>query len=275
MLTWYLPSLYGDIRLESTTEGSTKVTIHGLSPQEKVAMRALLTRAVRSTPFSPAWATPDMLEGFKLDRTTEQSLTLRATISQVQKVLSKPLKPNRKQVSIVRFSDGKIEEITESNIGLIESEATDTKPPKADVISEPEVEKSGKREKPTPKVATTVAQPVIGCPAPDFEAAEVRATRVLSAFLDPQQAADFARYQRFVAVGADTGHRYMLTSRNARSALQTYNRSLFDLDENVPLCVHDWEVPAAEELLGLFVHLRVPGLETYVRAIPDREGVLA
>jgi hypothetical protein len=43
----------------------------------------------------------------------------------------------------------------------------------------------------------------------------------------------------------------------------------------LPLCVHDWQVPAAEELLSLFVHLQLPGCETYVRAIPDREGVIA
>jgi hypothetical protein len=42
----------------------------------------------------------------------EQSFTLNAHIVEVQKVLSKPLKPMRKQVDAVRFTDGRIEEIS-------------------------------------------------------------------------------------------------------------------------------------------------------------------
>ena len=126
-----------------------------------------------------------------------------------------------------------------------------------------------------PVVAATVARPVLGCPAPDFDDAEVRATRVLSRFLDDDQLADFRAHQQFVVVGADTGHRYILTSRHCRSRLAERTRTLYDLDENIPLCVHDWEVPAAEELLGLLLHLQIPGSETYVRRIPDREGILA
>lgn len=130
--------------------------------------------------------------------------------------------------------------------------------------------------KPEPKAATTVAQPVIGCPAPDFADVEVRATRVLKTFLTPQQIADFERRQQFIAVGADTGHRYLLTSRHSKYALGfASNRSLFDIDEQHAFCVHDWEVPAAEELLGLFVHISLPGFERYVRGIPDVGGILA
>ena len=86
---------------------------------------------------------------------------------------------------------------------------------------------------------------------------------------------DFERHQRFVVIGADTGHRYMLTSRHARDELAHYHRTLFDLDEHIPLCVHDWQVPAAEELLSLCIHLQLPGCETYVRSIPDRDDILA
>jgi len=45
-------------------------------------------------------------------------------------------------------------------------------------------------------------------------------------------------------------------------------RSLFDVDEHMAYCVHDWEVPAAEEMLALHAFLSVPGLESYLRAIP-------
>jgi hypothetical protein len=201
---------------------------------------------------------------------TQQTLLLDAPISQVQQVLSRALKPGRKQVSAVRFRNGKIEEVTEANIGLIETTGEPVKEGPYRERSEHPTEP----EKPKPTVAVTVAQPVVGCPAPDFEAADVRATRVLSAFLDTQQREDFARYQRFVVTGIESGHRYMLTSRQARDELATYHRTLFDLDENTPLCVHDWDVPAAEELLALAILLRLPGKEHYVRSIPDREGIV-
>ena len=121
-----------------------------------------------------------------------------------------------------------------------------------------------------------MAQPVRGCPAPDFDDVEVRASRVLKAFLTLDQVEDFERRQQFVAIGADTGHRYLLTSRHARRALSLNgHRTLYDMDERVAMCVHDWEVPAPEELLALFIHLSLPGLEEYVRSIPDRDGILA
>jgi hypothetical protein len=268
---WYLPSFYGDISLEQKTAQQTLVTIQGLSSTEKLAVQALLKRA-SGTRLRSAWASAPDLERIRLGTMTEQTLLLDAPISQVQQLLSRALKPGRKQVSAVRFRDGKIEEVTEATIGLIE---TTGEPVKEGPYRERSEELPGpKPKKSKPTAAVTVAQPVVGCPAPDFEAADVRATRVLSAFLDTQQRADFARYQRFVVTGVESGHRYMLTSRQARDELATYHRTLFDLDENTPLCVHDWDVPAAEELLALAILLRLPGKEHYVRSIPDREGIV-
>jgi len=194
-------------------------------------------------------------------RAEPQTLELGAKLLDVQKTLSKPLKPGRKLVSAVRFAGGKIEEISESTIGLIDGTA--------EVIEETT---EPKKRTPVPEaVATTVAAPAIGCPTPDFERAEIRATRVLEAFLTTDQLEDFRTTQSFVAVGQETGHRYLLTSRNApqRSKVSTSMRSLFDLDEGYALCVHDWAVPTAEELLGLLVCLSVPGAEGYVRFLPE------
>jgi len=122
-----------------------------------------------------------------------------------------------------------------------------------------------------PAAAVTVAQPVIGCPCPEFERAEVRATRVLSAFLDPQQLADFDKHQAFLTTGADSGHLYLLTSRQApRERLaKVGGRTVYDLTEGRPICVHDWVVPAAEEMLELMLFLQMPGRESYVRALPE------
>jgi len=93
---------------------------------------------------------------------------------------------------------------------------------------------------------------------------------VLRAFLTPKQVDDFNRHQRFVSVGADTGHRYMLTSRNAPDELKNFGaRCVFDLDENRSYCVHDYDIPAEEELLTLHCLLAVPGYENWARAMRD------
>jgi hypothetical protein len=254
--------MFGDITLTATNTKQTKVVVERLAPTEKLAMMALLNRAANKR-----WAPADELKKLDVESSVEQVLHLQAPLDVVQKVLAKALKSGRKTVSAVRFANGKIEEVTESTIGLFFAQGT--------TVSEEPYRTPAVEPEPAPIVATTVAQPVLGCPAPDFDRADVRAGRVLSAFLNPDQRADFQLHQRFVAVGADTGHRYMLTSRYARDQLARYHRTLFDLDEGLPLCVHDWQVPAAEELLSLFVHLQLPGCETYVRAIPDREGVIA
>lgn len=193
-----------------------------------------------------------------MDSKEEQVIALDAPITRVQEFLQKQLKPHRKQISAVRFTDGRVEQLSEATLQTID--APDETP----------------KKKPKPIAAVTVAQPVIGCPAPDFDDVEIRATRVLKAFLTPEQVEDFERRQQFVAIGADTGHRYLLTSRHSKHGLSHFSslRSLYDMDEKLPLCVHDWEVPASEELLGLFVHVSLPGLEGYVRSIPDREGIL-
>lgn len=253
MLTWYLPSLFGDIALKSIEKKKTEVNFKGLSPQERIAMEVLLRKAASPGAMQDPWADKDALSKVDLESMDEQTFTLGASIAAVQKVLSKPLKPMRKQLSVVRFVNGTIEEVNSSNIGLIEAEGEETK-------------KSTRK----PRVAASVAQPVIGCPVPEFDEAEVRATRVLKEFLSSDQLADFDERQQFVVTGADTGHHYLLTSRHAprKRFVHESFRVVHDLDTGVDLCVHDWEVPAAEELLGLALHLQVPEQERYVRGLP-------
>lgn len=269
---WYLPSFYGDISLEQKGKSQTVLTFQGLSPTEKVAMEALIKRA-QGSQLRSAWASASELKQLNLKSMLQQSLLLSAPISEVQKALAKALKPGRKQVSAVRFSNGTIEEVTQATIGLIETTGESLQPMELPYRERTAPEEPEKPKKAKPAAAVTVAQPTVGCPAPDFEAADVRATRVLSTFLDVQQREDFARYQRFIVTGVDSGHRYMLTSRNARSQLAVFHRTLYDLDDQLPLCVHDWDVPAAEELLALAILIRLPGQERYVRSIPDRDGV--
>lgn len=223
----------------------------------------LFEKAMAPGVLKTPWATSATLSAIDLNATREQTLTLNASITKVQEFLQKKLKPHRKQITAVRFSDGSVTQLSEATLKTIDVPAET--PANADTPALA-----------VPKAAVTVAQPVLGCPAPDFDDIEIRATRVLKTFLTPEQIYDFERRQQFVAVGADTGHRYLLTSRHSKHGLAQHrsHRSLYDMDDREALCVHDWEVPAAEELLGLFVHLSLPGLEGYIRSIPDREGIL-
>lgn len=265
MLTWYLPSFYGDIRLEQLKKEQTKLTIVGLTPAERLAMTVLLREAEKERVVGPSW-NPAASRLLDLDSIREQSLVLQAPISKVQKLLAKQLKPGRDQVTVVRFGAGKMQEMSERQLEAIESQTASNSEPSTTTDS-PKLAATGTDDA-KPAVAATVARPTRGCPAPDFELAEQRATDVMCAFLDPEQLADFKSEQAFLSVGADTGHRYIITSRHARSVLAHTTRSLFDLDEQMPYCVHDWEVPAAEEMLALHAFLSVPGLESYLRAIP-------
>lgn len=229
--------------------------------------------------MSKPWCSTEIFDKLDLDSLKEQSLLLNAPIVDVQKVLEKPLKPMRKQVSVVRFAGGSIEEITSTNIGLVMDAAAEPSPAadsaRSEAASTAAATAAGAADaapkKKKPAVAATVAAPTIGCPAPDFDEADVRAERVLVEFLDADQLNDFLLQQQFLVTGGETGHRYLLTSRHAPKARfkAASFRCVYDLDEGRDLCVHDWEVPAAEELLGLAIHLQVPGLEGYVRHLPE------
>ena len=90
---------------------------------------------------------------------------------------------------------------------------------------------------------------------------------VLEAFLAPDQLEDWRRFNRFVAVGGTTGHRYMITSRHARDGLAAYQRTLYDLDERRALHVQDHEVPAPEECLAFALLVQLPGRESCLRSV--------
>ena len=262
MVKWFLPTFWGDIRLLSQGKDVTTVVLHGLTPTEKVAMEKVLQRAVQKGFTKSQWATPKQVKKIDLSSPLEQRLVLAAPILEVQATIAKVLKPKKKLLSVVRISGGQIEEVTEAMQGLIEAEASESSDPEASKDARPTT--SAK-----PTVAATVSPPDRGCPEPDFPNADVRATEVLKAFLSPDQLADFERHQAFLAIGADTGHRYQVTSRHARSEMARVRRGLYDLDEGQPLCVHDHEVPASEEMLSIFLCLQIPGREHYLRVLPE------
>ena len=280
---WYLPTFHGDIRLEAK-ERSTILIANELTPTEMAAMRELRKRAISPPPFRRPWATavdfPALdTEFYRTGR--EQRVELKTSIATVQAFLAPKLKPGRALLGAVRFSDGEVREIFKTEPKKVETyrqTAGELPPAKDDdeviegVFEEPEPKaKKTKpaKEKPAekePAAAATVAAPVLGCPAPDFPQADVRANRVLDAFLTEQQRQDWKSRGQIVTVGADTGHRYMLTSRERRDMLERFGgRSLFDLDAQIPVCTHDWDVPAAEEILALLLFVSLPTREKHVR----------
>lgn len=241
-------------------------------PIERKALGALRKRAL-ARPFgcSPWVEREEDFLGLDspayLEANKGVEIALDAKLETVRDFLARHLKPQRKLVNAVLFTNG----------AIVESAFTEPPPEgseprvlaSAPAPASPAASDAAKPQE-QPQRGTTVAAPVRGCPAPDFSDAELRAAQVLRHFLTAQQLDDYQRYNRFVAVGATTGHRYMLTSRHRQRELDRFGgRSLYDLDEGQPYCVHDWEVPAAEELLGLLVFLALPGREAYLREIVE------
>jgi hypothetical protein len=209
-----------------------------LSPSEREAMTAL---------------------GKKFDAATAGDagkVVIDKSVDKVEAYLAKSMKRGRKLLSAVVFKNGRIEEVHRLPTGEV------------DVKTERDADAGGVVEsvKDAVKAAVTVAQPTLSCPVPEFDRADVRATRVLREFLTPRQLADFERTQSFLVTGVDSGHRYVLTSRQAPTDRleRVGGRSVYDVDRGMAVCVHDWVVPAAEELLELALFLQLPGHELAV-----------
>ena len=237
---WFIPSFFGDVRLMEPREGTTLISYEKLTEGEKTALKALADHANKKKWGSGLLSDPPTATGH---------FTLEADIVEVQKFLSKALKPDRRIVSVI-YREGQMEEVI------------DAKTKKGEIVTS-----KGSRSKKGAKGAS-IAAPVRGCPEPDFVKAEIRATEVLRAFLNKEQQQDFARWNRFVTVGA-SGEKYMVTSRHAKDELSKYHRSLYALGMDLPICTHDWEIPAGEEMLTFHILVQLPEWEAWLRQRPN------
>lgn len=300
--TWYIPSFYGDVRLEADrTDPDNEATIlvaQNLTPTEEAAMEILRRRAIaKPKKFGPIsigkipWATAEDFRPIaeKTYRETEVKVRLLAPIAAVSAVLARAMKPGRRIVSVVKFADGKIEEIhgaatTATAAATAMTTALALPPPSTEkAIERVEKKKDSIAKKALVEAAATVAAPTLGCPSPDFGKSEVRARRVLMAFLDDQQKEDLQKTGRFISKGRDTGRRYLLALRDGpEGLLRTGGRGVYDLDRMTrasagtyyggPLCVHDWTVPPSEEVLAIHLMLNLPGREGLMRRLPEILG---
>jgi hypothetical protein len=170
-------------------------------------------------------------------------LLLNAKLGVVQKILAKALRPGRKLVSVVKFANDKLEEVFSADLK----------------DSTPEEKKTA--------TGVTVAKPARGCPVPRLGQADIKARNVLFEFLTDDQMDDFEDHQQFISTGVLTGHKYMVTSRNAPAKLEKFGgRQLYDLVDRQSFCIHhDGFVPAAEEMLTLHLMLQFPHHESYLR----------
>jgi len=216
----------------------------------------LRSRALQS--WRP-WASADEFEPLTDAKYASRDgvvVTLDAPIEKVQAVLFKAMRPYRKELMAIRIMEGSIQELK----GRPYRDASDETP------EAPKPEAAETKAK-----AVTVAQPVAGCPMPDFPEADVRASRVLETFLTEDQVADYRNTGAFISVGADSGRRYLICNRERPRlmAQKLGGRQLLCLDTGRPLCVHDWEVPPPEEMLAIHLMVTLPGRETQLAFLPE------
>jgi hypothetical protein len=277
---WFVPTWFGDIRLHK--EGKqTRVEIFKLTRRELEAVKALREHSLKKKGFRKPWAQASDWDAmpkaaFITGRKESNSVTLNTPIHTVQKFLTGQLQTGRDAISVMISKGGDLYEINVPDGQFPEPETPEQAEAAASfsILDNLLPFRKEANPDPAPAAAVTVPRPVLGCPAPDFAKAHIRANEVLRNFVTPEQMEDFERYQRFVTVGGLSGRRYMLTSRHARSELSTYHRTVYDLEADTPLCVHDWSVPAAEELLVMHLHLQSPRWEEYVRWLPEKEEVM-
>ena len=105
---WYIPSFYGDVRLEARGRAQCRVIAEKTTERERGALQALAEVASKrrwlptSKDPAPLYSDVGVLK-----------TTLEAPIETVAKQLAKLLKLHRKIISAVQYKDGKIEEVFE------------------------------------------------------------------------------------------------------------------------------------------------------------------
>jgi hypothetical protein len=97
--TWFIPSFYGDIRLEAKGEKQTLLHAEALTPSEADALRDLRDARSEERLFAKAWATRDEFNAAGIDgerggpyrSVISHSLLLKAPRPTVERELTKLL----------------------------------------------------------------------------------------------------------------------------------------------------------------------------------------
>lgn len=285
---WSIPASHGDVELRPLSPTRTLLKAWELSADEERAMRELRQEALRTGTFKKAWSKREAFipltdSAYRTAKGVE--IELDAPLAKVEAALSRALKPGRNLVRAVRFQSGEIKRVE------VSPPASESEPAPVKVAEPAPAQKPDPTPKPT--AAATVAQPNVGCPVPEFpeRPVDARAARVLEGFLSPEQLADWRDQRAVLVQGADTGCRYLVCDRECPSTIRATAarlrpppsnplgresfRQLFDLDRQRPICVHDWTVPPAEEVLALLLCLTLPGLESELLNLPHMDPLEA
>jgi hypothetical protein len=158
-----------------------------------------------------------------------------APLAKVHKFLLKEMKGDRPTITAIRLHDGRIEEVK--------------------TIDEAEAKGA--------EAAVSTTKPRRGCPLPIYSETlkkDMRATDVLTEFLNLTQMKDFLDKGCLVVRGVDSGHRLLISHRYSRAASDF--GLLYDLDRDERMCIERSDLPPSEELLSLLVVLSCRGRET-------------
>lgn len=216
----YIPSYWGDINLESQGTGT-------------------VLKAEQITLVEQGWILR-LLKKYKQPAPSFEGGSLQITIpypwAKVSTALTKISKGDKAlMVMTMELKSGKVEEIKTLE----------------------DVEEKGAAA----ALATEV--PKRGCPMPVFDPAlakELRARRVMDQFLNESQRTSFRDHGVVAVVGADTGHKYLVSHRYSRSASR--RGMVYDETARRSICSHRTDLPAAEEMLALRLVLDLPNRES-------------
>jgi len=214
----YIPTYWGDIRMERQGDTGTELTVEKLTADETLVVERILKKYKIPKP----------------DFTKPKTIFIPQNMDKVHKFVTKTLKRGMPTITAMKIAGGQVTEIRD----LEEAEVAGAE-----------------------AVATTPV-PQRGCPMPIFDATQeksIRATRVLSLFLNPTQKRDFARQHAFAVVGADSGSKYMLAHRH--SHLASEHGLVYNLDTKRTTCVEPTFLPPEEEILSLLFALSCQGRE--------------
>lgn len=216
MTTIYLPTMFGDVRLESDDNPKrTKLITGKLSPLEERAVRSILGKS------------GDYGKRLLGGTIENKEMLIDMDINTAHVIAAKALRSGKPRITAIKL------EVTSE---VVESE--EGKVPEKGVAA-----------------AVTTEVPNRGCPIPVFVAREIKATNVLKVFLSPAQLADFSDVGAIVVIGGDSGDRYRVSHRNSEIT-ERAGHLVFNLDRKRGICNEITSLPPSEEVLALMLALR-------------------
>lgn len=237
--TWFIPTWNGDMRLAPSPADSSKTL---MTVEKPTVDEQSVINAIASALFDKGWFDKDQIDfqhGLSL---VKWDCEINAPLEKVSPVVASIMRPGPAVLSAILLADGKIVTCTGTEAELAKTVADVADQAKADPKKEP-------------KAAATVRRPTPCCPLCfASEDATKPATEVLLSFLSEAQHETWARKRAIVVTGNLSGHRYILSHRNAEIAVRC-GRICYDLDSETVLHFHAWDVPAEEEVLAAMLIL--------------------